>query len=279
MLISQPLTASLDVNTPWNALYKQAADKYDDLVTEVRTAVERGMNDPGDSVEMACAAAETAGASVQALSSHWSLYTPQDAAAVASALFVQLQYNADALQELARAVGRIVERGEAELPAPDGAGQPTNLSDALEALRSVTDTIHGLVAQHASPTVRALHAAPGSAPVPADAHQTVVAVAALLAAQHDGAVTLNAFHGDGEYDPEDDGGFGCFCSVTIVGGDEKYHFYYGNSEWCVAKESDCQTTDRSMHFGIWETLSTALKTAHPQQLADDVLRVMAADHS
>ncbi|MFB7552574.1 hypothetical protein [Streptomyces sp. NPDC056154] len=278
MLINQAPVASLNDNTPWNDLYEQAADKHNDLVSEVRTAVEYGMHDPQDSVEIACAAAETADACVQALSDPWSLYTPQDAATVASALFAQLQHHADALQELGRAVGRIVERGEAELPAPAGAGQPANLSDALETLRSMSDTVHGLIARHASTTVRALHAAPGSAPVPADAHETVVAVAALLAEQHEGAVTLNTRHVDGAYDPESDGGFGCGCDVTIVGGGEEYDFHRGDSEWSISRESDGrELSDGSTVFDTWETLSTTLKTAHPQQLVDDVLRVIAAD--
>lgn len=278
MLINQAPEASLDDSTPWHNLYEQVADQQNDLVSEVRTAVEYGMSDPQDSVEIACAAAETAEACVQALSSPWSLYSPQDAATVASALFVQLQQNAHALQELGRAVGRIVERGETELPAPAGAGQPANLADALAVLRAVSDQIHGLVARHASTTVRALHAAQGSAPVPADAHQTVVGVAALLAEQHVGAVTLNTRHEDGGFDPESDDGFGCGCDVTILSNGEEYNFHRGDSEWSVSRASDGQELpDGSTVFQTWETLSTSLKTAHPQQLADDVLRVMAAD--
>jgi hypothetical protein len=92
MLKNQAPTAGLDDSTPWDALYEQAADQSSDLVSEVRSAVEHGTHDPADSVEMACAAAETTWASGQALSNPWSLYTPQDAATVASALFVQLQY-------------------------------------------------------------------------------------------------------------------------------------------------------------------------------------------
>ncbi|MFF2654298.1 hypothetical protein [Streptomyces sp. NPDC058045] len=171
----------------------------------MRTAVEYGLHDPEDSMEIACAAAETAGASVQALSSTWSLYTPQDAAAVASALFIQLRHGADALTELTRSVGRIIERGEAELRAPAGPGQPANLADALAALRTVSETIHGLVDRHGSTTVRALHAAPGTAPLPGSAHETVVAVAALLTEQSSLAVTLNRRHPDGAYEDADDG--------------------------------------------------------------------------
>ncbi|MFB7257507.1 hypothetical protein [Streptomyces nojiriensis] len=280
MPIKQGPAARLDDATPWNGLYEQAAEKQNDLVSEVRTAVEYGMHDPVDSVEMACTAAETAGATVQALSSPWSLYTPQDAATVASALFVQLRYSADALAELQRAVGRVVERGEAELVAPAGAGQPTNLSDALESLRALSDTIHGLVARHASTTVRALHAAPGSAPVPADAHQTVAAVAALLGERREGTVTLNTGHEDGDYDPHDDDGFGCGCDVTILVDGEEYNFHRGDSEWSLTRASEgLETSSGGTVYDSWETMSTTLKTAHPQQLAGDILKVLAADQS
>ncbi|WP_318212274.1 hypothetical protein [Streptomyces sp. SJL17-1] len=280
MLTNQASVAGFDDDAPFSALHKQAAHDANDLVSEVRTAVEYGMCDPRDSVEMVCAGAETAEAVVTALSSPWSLYTPQDAATVASALFVQLRHTADALQELGRAVGRVAERGEAVVPAAAGAGQPANLGDALATLRAVSGQIHGLVARHASTTVRALHAAPGTAPVPADAHEAVAAVAALLAEQHDRAVTLNTRHADGEYEPESDGGFGCGCDVTILAAGEEYNFHRGDSEWSLTRESDGrELSDGSTVYGTHETLSTTLKTAHPRQLVDDVLRIISDDVS
>ncbi|MFF8695170.1 hypothetical protein ACF08W_23505 [Streptomyces sp. NPDC015144] len=265
----QPPTAGPD-DAPWSALYEQAADRYSDLVTEVRDMVEHGVHDPEGSTEMACAAAETAGAAARALSDPWSLYTTRDAATVASALFVQLRHGADALRELALATGRIAERGEA--------GPSADLDDALEALRSASETVHGLVARHAATTVRALHATPCSAPVPADVHRTVVAVAALLDARHDGAVTLNTRHEDGAYDPDDDEGFGCGCDVTIVADHDTYTFHRGDSEWSVVKKSDgVAGPGGSVHYSTWIGLSTRLETAHPQQLADEILSLVAHD--
>jgi hypothetical protein len=276
MLTNQAPAAGFNADTPFNALYERAADEPSDLVTEVRTAVECGMCDPRDSVEMACAAAETAEAVVTALSSPWALYTPQDAATVASALFVQLQHTADAFKELGRALGQIAERGETQVPAPAGPGQPANLGDALAALGSVSEQIHGLAARHASATVRALHAAPASAPRSADVHETVVAVAALLAEQHGLEVTLNRRH-DGAFVGPDDG-FGCGCDVTILTADEEYNFHRGDSEWSITRESDGRKlSDGSIIYEAFETLSTTWKTAHPQQLVDDVLRIIAAD--
>ncbi|MFE0777108.1 hypothetical protein [Streptomyces sp. NPDC058861] len=277
MHANQAAAAGLDDNTPWTALYEEEADVHGDYVSNVRSAVEYGLSDPEDTVEMACAAAETAGASVTALSGPWSLYTPQDAATVASALLVQLRNNADALTELTRAVGRIVERGEAELPAPAGPGQPANLADVLATLRTVADTVHGLVDRHASTTVRALYAAPSTAALPEDVHETVLAVAALLAEQHDQEVTLNRRHPDGAYEG-DDSGFGCGCNITIAANGEECTLYYGDSEWVLARESDGRKLpDGSTVFSNCENLSTTLKTAHPQQLVDDILPIIAAD--
>ncbi|MEU5288501.1 hypothetical protein AB0G97_31490 [Streptomyces sp. NPDC020755] len=244
-----------------------------DLVGEVRTAVEHGMHDPVDSLEMVSAAVETTGAVVTALSSPWSLYTPYDAATAAAGLFVQLEHQAEALQELGRAVGRIAGRGETVLPAPAGPGQEANLADALAALQSVSEQVRALVAQHAPGTVRALDAAPASAPIPADVHETVVAVAG----QHTGTVTLNRRHEVGAFeDPED--GFGCGCDITLHTAEEEYTFYRGDCAWSIVKDSDGRDLgDGSTVYDAHETLSVSLKTAHPQQLADSVLRIIADD--
>ncbi|MFE5902404.1 hypothetical protein ACFQ67_34050 [Streptomyces sp. NPDC056488] len=279
MLINQAAVAGLDEDTSWTTLYEEEGVVHGDCVSNVRSAVEYGLTDPEDTVEMACAAAETAAATVTALSGPWSLYTPQDAATVASALLVQLRNNANALTELVRAVGRVVERGEAELPAPADPGQPANLADALTALRTVADAVHGLVDRHASTTVRALDAAPSTAALPEDVHETVVAVAALLSEQHDQAVTLTRRHPNGMY--EDDGeGFGCGCDITIAADEEEYNLHHGDSEWVLTRESDGQKlSDGSTVFSNCETLSTTLKTAHPQQLVDDTLRIITADRA
>ncbi|TXS23027.1 hypothetical protein EAO70_05220 [Streptomyces sp. adm13(2018)] len=277
MLINQAAAASLDDATSWTALYEEEGEVFDDYVSAVRSAVAYGLAGPEDAMEMACAAAETAGASVQALSGQWSLYTPQDAARVASALLVQLRSNAYALTELADAVGRIVKRGEAELPVAAGPGQPANLTDALTTLRTLADTVHGLVDRHASTTVRALHAAPSTTNLPEDVHETLVAVAALLAEQHDQAVTLTQRHPDDAY--EDDGeSSGCGCDITIAADGEEYTLSYGDSEWALTRESDGRKLpDGSIVFSDHETLSTTLETAHPQHLVDDMLSIITAD--
>lgn len=277
MLITQTPEADATDAPSWHEVYKRAAHESNDLVGEVRCAVEYGMHDPRDSVGMVSAAEETTQAVVTALSSPWSLYTPQDAATVAAGLFVQLEHQAEALQELGRAVGRIAGRGETVLPAPAGPGQPANLADALAALQSVSEQVRALVARHAPATVRALDAAPASAPIGADVHETVVAVAGLLAEQHDGTVALNRRHEDGAFEDPDDG-FGCGCDITLHTAEEEYTFYRGDSEWSLVKESDGrELSDGSTVYDTHDSLSVSLRTAHPQQLTGSILRLVAND--
>ncbi|MFC8496094.1 hypothetical protein ACFUJU_35910 [Streptomyces sp. NPDC057235] len=279
MLTNQAAAAGLDNDTSWTALYEEEADVHGDYVTEVRNAVEYGLNDPRDSAEMACVAAEVADASVKALLSEWSLYNP------AGRCDRRLRAPGPASQQRRRpdracARGRPDRRArEAELPAPAGPGQPANLADALATLQKVANTVNGLVDRHASTTVRALHAAPSTAVLPDNAHETVVAAATLLAKQCDQKVTLNRRHPDETY--EDDGsGFGCGCDVTIAAGAEEFNFHRGDSEWVLTRESDGREEPGGVTaFSTWATLSSTLKTAHPQQLVDDILGVVAADRT
>ncbi|MFE3673383.1 hypothetical protein [Streptomyces goshikiensis] len=83
---------------------------------------------------------------------------------------------------------------------------------------------------------------------------------------------------DGEYAPETDGGFGRGCDVTVLGNDDAYNFHRGDPQWPVTRESDaCAGSAGSVVFDSWEALSTSLKTAHPQQLADDVVHIIMTD--
>ncbi|WLQ69338.1 hypothetical protein [Streptomyces glycanivorans] len=277
MFINEGPEAEVTDAPGWHEVFRRGVREPNDLVGEVRSAVEHGLHDPVDSLEMVSAAVETTGAVVTALSSPWSLYTPQDAATAAAGLFVQLEHQAEALQELGGAVGRIAGRGETVLPAPAEPGQEANLADALAALQSVSQQVRALVAQHAPGIVRALDAAPASAPIAADVHATVVAVAELLTKQHNGTVTLNRRHEDGAFeDPED--GFGCGCDITLHTTEEEYTFYRGDCAWSIVKDSDGRDLgDGSTVYDAHETLSVSLKTAHPQQLADSVLRIIADD--
>ncbi|WP_424215810.1 hypothetical protein ACN20G_27015 (plasmid) [Streptomyces sp. BI20] len=273
------VTSTSDVAPSFAELYEREVAQGPDLyVSVVRDAVEGGVWDPEESLLMACAAAETADATTRALSSPWSLYTPRQAATVASALFVQLRQNAASLQELGRAIERIGERGDVELPDPAGPGQPPNLATALETLGALAEQLEGLVARHAGATVDAIRAAAPSTSHPADAHETLVAVAALLTEQAEGRVTLMRAHADGEYVPDSDGEPDCGCQVTIHEKVEEYTLHRGEHEWNVIRQSDViPTPDGGAYADTWSTLSNVMATAHPQQLTDDILSIIEAD--
>lgn len=277
--MSRDLVGMIDAqdgeSSAWQALYERAADDGNDFLTEVRSAVDYGLSDPEDTVQMACAAAETAEAAVQALNHEWALYTPQQAATVASALFAQLEATAEALRTLRQAIGHVADRGEMKIPAPSHGEQALNAGDALESLLNMSEEIDCLVSRYASHTVKSLDAAAGTATLPTDAHETISAVAALLIEQLPGQVTFDQRHEAGEYDPDDDHGFGCGCSITIVADGETYDVSHGDSEWAVIRQSDGRkNSDGTITFTNWAKLSTSLDAAHPQQLANDVLRII-----
>ncbi|MFG2767844.1 hypothetical protein [Streptomyces rubiginosohelvolus] len=278
MFINQASEAGTPQAPGWHEVYRRAVREPNDLVGEVRTAVEYGLHDPVGSVEMIGAAEETTGAVVTALSSPWSLYTPQDAATAAAGLFIQLEHQAEALQELGRAVGRIAGRGETVLPAPAAPGQPANLADALATLQRVSEQVHSLIAENASATVSALEAAPASAALGADVHTTVAAVAVLLAEQHPGTVTLNRHADDAAFEDIDDSDGWCGCSITLHSAEDEYTFYRGDCEWSVLRESDRRDLgDGHVVYDARETLPILLQNAHPQQLTNSILRIVADD--
>ncbi|MGP3991501.1 hypothetical protein [Streptomyces sp. 3N207] len=267
----------LSDDAAWHDLYGQAAAEFGDLVSEVRTAVDYGLADPEDSAEVACAATETTEAVVTALSHEWALYTPQEAATVASALFLQLQHSADALAALRRAVGHIAERGETELLDSAGPGQPANLADALQQLHRASNDLHRLVSRHASTTVRALAAAKSCAPIPRNAHETIVAVARLLEDQHDDQVQLNERHGPGEDDPAADDVFGCSCDITVTSKGETFSFHRGDCAWSLLRDADGRPqADGSILYSNWSSTSTSLITAHPQQLTQEIIALVTS---
>ncbi|MFJ5049747.1 hypothetical protein [Streptomyces sp. NPDC088719] len=60
--------------------------------------------------------------------------------------------------------------------------------------------------------------------------------------------------------------------------EEEYTFYRGDCAWSLVKDSDGRDLgDGSTVYDAHETLSVSLKTAHPQQLADSSLRIIAND--
>jgi len=265
----------LSDDAAWHDLYGQAAVKFGDLVNEVRTAVDYGLADPRDSAEVACAATETTEAVVTALCHEWALYTPQEAATVASALFSC--NTARTHSPLCTAPSGTSPNVARPKSSTRQARQPANLADALQQLHRASNDLHRLVSRHASTTVRALAAAKSSAPIPQNAHETIVAVARLLEDQHDDQVQLNERHGPGEDDPAADDVFGCSCDITVTSKGETFSFHRGDSEWSLLRDADGRPqADGSILYSNWSSTSTSLITAHPQQLTQEIIALVTS---
>jgi hypothetical protein len=275
-LNDDPATTDHKTTPAWRSPHDSAAREREpnDLVMEVRTAVDYGLADPVDAIEMACAATETTAATVTALSHPFALYTPHDAATIASALFLQLQHSAAALTALRRGIEAMAQRGDTDVPDPAGPDQPSNLGNALQQLHHTADDIDQLISRHAPTTIAALAGAGNRAPIPRNAHETLVAVSRLLAEQLDDTAKLLENHDLDDYDPADDDDFGCACAIRISSGSETFLFDRGDHVWCLLRESDGQRLpDGSVTFLTSDTemRSTPLAAAHPQQLAQDIL--------
>ncbi|GAA3747682.1 hypothetical protein GCM10023082_50030 [Streptomyces tremellae] len=193
------------------------------------------MHDPVNSPEMVGAAEEATRPVVTALSSPWSLYTPQDAATAAVGLFVQL----DTKQRPCRSSGARPDG------SPSAVRRPWRHSSRCPSRFGPWSSI-------TRPAPCALDAAPPSPPIPADVHATAVAVAE----QHTDFVTPNRCHKVGAFeDPEDGFGYG----ITLHTAEEEYTFYRGNWAWSLAKDSDGRDLgDGSTVCDAHETLSVCL---------------------
>ncbi|MFJ8011241.1 hypothetical protein [Streptomyces sp. NPDC096339] len=108
----------------------------------------------------------------------------------------------------------------------------------------------------------ALDALPDLVPLPADAHETLVAVGALLGP----AAKLTERHGPGEY-TEDDSGFGCGCEIRFEHRGAMWTFHRGDATWALIREQDGQVLhDGSTVHTRWYELGATGSTARREYL-------------
>ncbi|MGW7003682.1 hypothetical protein ACWGCW_12835 [Streptomyces sp. NPDC054933] len=250
----------------WRSPYASTAEDSNDFTSEIRSAVDHGdFNDPECTIEMACAAAEASEAVTHALDHQWALYTPQQAATVASALFVQLSATVDSLHNMRQVLGEMAARGDVDRIRTVGQAEAGGgLAQVVGRLGEVAQQLEAVVDGHAEASVRALHGVRSTASLPTNVHETIAAVAALLGE----SATLNVRHEPGAYDLETDRGFGCGCQIDIMHQGEKYIFGRGDCCWSLVCESDGRPmSDGSVVYDACAELATSLETAHPHQLA------------
>ncbi|MFC9654003.1 MULTISPECIES: hypothetical protein [unclassified Streptomyces] len=223
-----------------------------DLVTD-----DGGPDDPDELIALAIAGAKAAEATAGGFGLEWALYTPQQAAVVASALYAQVDAAGAALQELAEYLHVMDARHDVVLPELNDPEKP-NLNDAEMAMRSAGEEACAAVFD-AEATVRIMVETPYLGRQPKDAHETITAVADLFGEQ----ATLNEHHVHDEaglhenYDPELD----CGCSVQIADTTgSAWVFQRGDSSWNLWRHTD---VDDNGILRNWIELDVGDARAHP----------------
>ncbi|MFR9675838.1 hypothetical protein [Streptomyces sp. TR02-1] len=241
--------------TAWHAL---ADEEYGaDQLNELRSLIEFGVSEPEDTLNVAVAAAESGQALASALERPWSLYTPAQAAQVASAALAQLHSGAQALVQLGEVLQTVIGRGEASAPA-DGDCCPLRLAKDLAAEIEVSTARSGPL------LVRRLQEWPSRLSLPEGCHETLAAVCGLLP-----AARMETAHAEDAY--EDDEDFGCGCSVVFDHEGEEWNLSRGDSGWSVHRVRE----ERPLGDGsivVTPTFVTVTDaTPHPGALVASVL--------
>jgi hypothetical protein len=269
-MTSEPAaTASVEV---LNDLYLQWSDRQEDggYVNDLVSAVAQVGEDayePRDVLALSCAAAIASTALSDAIDHKWALYTPQDAAVVASALCAQMSATVETLQKLARAVEQIIERGDMDLPESSGATdrEVGDLAGALDQIGGIADRLGPHVDDLAEVAAR-IHEVPAGFRSSRNVHENLRAVVDLL------AVDVEIV---GDEPSDDHDGDECPCTAVITHGGETYYLNFHDSEWALLRKSDAVTSSdgrTSWINGGSIKIDAREPLVHPQQLAEEVLR-------
>ncbi|MBD2818565.1 hypothetical protein ID867_15425 [Streptomyces parvulus] len=146
------------------------------------------------------------------------LYTPQQVAYAASALFAQITAAGLALEKLDAHLDVMAERGDIVMPDMDSepagrdGSEAGRIGLAQMAMGSVGYAASTIVPPSAEEAVRLLAAAQRLAPLPVNAHETVTEVGHLLG---DEAKIFTAHH-DGDAQPTDHDREHCGCRIELT---------------------------------------------------------------
>ncbi|MFI1734515.1 hypothetical protein ACH40E_35955 [Streptomyces acidicola] len=225
----------------------------------MRLITEYGADDPGETIALAIAGAEAAEGLAAALDGEWALYTPQQAAVTASALFAQISAAGAALRKLDTHLDVLAQRGDIVPPDYNGAGEAKRLCTAQSTLGASGQEAAGAVdARACDAAVRTLDSTPYFGTLPANAHETIIAVAGLLG---DSAQLLSDCGVQGEADLAGLDQDGCGCRIQLTSGNGAvWDFHRADSTWYLMPEyGDLRRN------GV--ELSMTEARAHPEHLA------------
>ncbi|MGA5082445.1 hypothetical protein ACPC37_33390 [Streptomyces griseoincarnatus] len=158
------MTQPAQAQQPLWRRYEEPDDRglIDAVCEEVRLLAEHGTQDPGQTIALAVAGAEAAEGLTAALEDPWALYTPQQVAVTASALFTQITAAGTALEKLDRLLDVMAERGDIPEPDHDGVGEAERLCTAQSTLGAAGQEAVGAIDVRACeeavhPHLHALH--------------------------------------------------------------------------------------------------------------------------
>nr|WP_143657618.1 hypothetical protein [Streptomyces sp. alain-838] len=236
--------------SPRHALWRQFEDEHDvwligDVCKGVRMITEGDAAQPHDAIALSIAGAEATEGVLVSLDSEWALYTPQQVAYAASALFAQITAAGLALEKLDAHLDVMAERGDIAMPdmeqaARDEGGEAGRIGLAQMAMGSVGYAASTIVPPSAEEAVRLLAAAQRLAPLPANAHETVTEVGHLLG---DEAKIFTAHH-DGDAQPTDHDREHCGCRIELTTPDGTlWDFRRHDGQWCLTRMADLHTVE------------------------------------
>jgi hypothetical protein len=219
-------------------------------------------DDPDEVIAMAVAGAQAAEAAAAGLDNPWALYTPRQAAVVASALFAQIDAAGAALEKLSAYLHEMDARGDVEMPEFVG-HEILNLSNGEAILGCVGEESRGSL-RDPEEAVRVLAQTPYLGHLPADAHETITAVAALLGNTAT-LVSEQHLHEQAQLEENYRLGYGCGCYITLRDSHgAPWQFQRGDSAWAlfnIASVDESGLVHESTELAAVEAL------AHPGHVA------------
>jgi hypothetical protein len=255
--------------------YQEPDDRglIDDVCDGLRLITEPGPDDPGQTIALAIVGAEAAEGLAAALKDEWALYTPQQAAVTASALFAQIAAAGAALEKLSDCLDVMVGRGEITVPDYDGAGEAERLCTAQTVLGAAGQEAFGAIdARDCDEAVDILATTPYTGPLPVSTHETFVQLAGLLG---DSAKLIPGCRPPAEAvsaarDYED----GCGCRIELTDRDGiVWDFHRSDGTWYFMPLADVTPSGRPL---AGKELSMTEACPHPQHLALLVQQTLAA---
>jgi hypothetical protein len=255
--------------------YQEPDDRglIDDVCDGLRLITEPGPDDPGQTVALAIVGAEAAEGLAAALEDEWALYTPQQAAVTASALFAQIAAAGAALEKLSDCLDVMAGRGEITVPDYDAAGEAERLCTAQSVLGAAGQEAFGTIdAADCDEAVDILATTPYTGTLPVSTHETFVQLAGMLG---DSAKLVPCYQSPTEMvsaarDYED----GCGCRIELTDRDGiVWDFHRSDGTWYFMPLADVTPSGRPL---TGRALSMTETCPHPQHLALLVRQMLAA---